>query len=76
MDSNTFAIALIAIIALVACVVAWQIFATSRARMHQADNEHLDGLEGRAAGLDARLGALVDDVTAIEARVTALEHHR
>jgi uncharacterized membrane protein len=76
MDSNTFAIALIAIIALVTCVVAWQIFATVRARMHQTHPEQLEGLEGRAASLDARLGALVDDVIAIEARVTALEHHR
>lgn len=73
MDSNTFAVALIAVIALVICVVIWQIFATARARMHAADPEQLEGLEGQAATLDARLGALVDDVAALESRVSALE---
>lgn len=73
MDSNTFAIALIAVIALVVCVVVWQIFATARARMRQTNSEPLEWLGSQAASLDARLGALVDDFSALEARVTALE---
>lgn len=73
MDSNTFAIALIAVIALVVCVVVWQIFATARARKRQTNSEQLDVLGAQAASLDARLGALVQDVAALEARVIALE---
>jgi hypothetical protein len=73
MDPNTFAVALIAVGATVFCVVFSQIFATARARIRQVDPEQLEELAGRAASLDARLGALVDDVTALEARVASLE---
>jgi hypothetical protein len=73
MDSNTFAIALIAVIALVFCVIFWQILATARARVRQADRNQLTGLEGRVATLDARLGALVDDVADLRTQVNALD---
>jgi hypothetical protein len=73
MDSNTFALALIAVGAIVFCVAFSQIFATVRARIRRVDPAQLEEFAGRAASLDARLGALVHDVTALEARLASLE---
>lgn len=76
MDSNTFALAFIAVIALPVSVLIWQLFATARTRMQVERSHQVEGLDGRVGTLDARITALVDDVADLASRLAALEQPR
>lgn len=78
MDSNTFAILLLALATVIICVIVWQIFSVARARARPAataDEQQLAGkLDLQQRQLDQRVTSLADDVHDLGRRITELEH--
>lgn len=77
MDSNTFAILVLALATVIVCVIIWQIFGVARVRARAAamanQQERASQLHHRQRQLDQRLTSLADDVNELGRRLAELE---
>lgn len=81
MDNNTFALFVLGFGTILVAVLIWQLLSIARTRMQldrgaPGSTELLERCQDGVQRLDARLGALADDVQALERRVGQLEPPR